>query len=329
MDPKHLSPVAFLAPTQFGKPGEGARHFSGVAYGGGVVTDHPFFTRVAFDLESTELETPAPALYMHTAPVGVIKTAVINGKIEISGELFSDIDDNARSIVTKADRGMPWQMSVGIFPGRTEEVKPGSSVLLNGATLEGPLTVFRDNRIREVSFCPLGADHTTGVRVFSFIGSTQPRQQEQPMSTIERAEHDRIVNDLNDKLKAANDATAALRAQFEAKAKADRIAAVKALFAATKRDYTDDAAKAYVEMSDEAFTAVDRDLRASFKPKLDRSLTTEQATSGGDGNETAPKTAAEFQAAAVKYIAEQKAVNVTVDPATAIAHVKKQFAAAA
>jgi len=144
-----------------------ARNFRGVAYGGGIVTDHPLYDRVAFDLSSTRLSTPAPALYVHRAdPVGIIRHAdVTHSGVTISGELFSDIDEQARDIATKADRGMPWQLSVGIFPGRVDEIGAGVALTLNGRPAVGPLTVFRDNRIREVSFVPLGADHTTAAEV--------------------------------------------------------------------------------------------------------------------------------------------------------------------
>ena len=189
--PDPLAPVAFLATAAFEAPAAdaaaGVRKFSGTAYGGGVVTDHPFFNRVAFDLSTTKVVTPAPALYSHRPePVGVIRAAAVDSKIAISGELFSDIDDQAKSIATKADRGMPWQLSVGIYPGHVDEYGQGAKVQLNGQTLDGPLTVFRDNRIREVSFCPLGADHTTEAHVFSIIGGDRPAHFEQPGGQILR-----------------------------------------------------------------------------------------------------------------------------------------------
>jgi hypothetical protein len=317
---KALAPVAFSAPVTFGKLAEsGTRIFSGIAYGGGVVTDHPAFDRVAFDLATTAFDVPAPLLLQHApSPVGVIKSSVINNRIEISGDLFSDIDEQAKQISAKADRGMPWQLSVGIFPGQIEQVKAGAKVSLNGSTFEGPLTVFRNNRIRETSFCSLGADHTTAARVFGadtpyqFIGSTTPKQattREEP--AMDQAQHDTIVAAKDAEITQLKTALDDLRAQFAAKAKADRIERIKALFTAVKREYTDDAAKAYVDMSDESFAAVDNDLRLSYKPGLD------------------PKTVEEFRAAAVAYIDEQKKVGRTVNLAQAMSAVKAKFAAAA
>lgn len=151
--------------TVKGANSAGVRAFEGVAYGGGIVTDHPLYDRVAFDLATTTLQTPAPALYMHRDPVGTVDAAKIGGRIEIEGRLFADADAQAAKVAAMADAGMPWQMSVGIWPGRVEEIGEGKTVILNGQTMTGPLTIYRDSRVREVSFCPLGADSTTVAKV--------------------------------------------------------------------------------------------------------------------------------------------------------------------
>ena len=143
------------------------RRFAGTAYAGGVITDHPMFDRVAFDLGSTTFKTPAPILFEHKEPIGVIDSAQLGGKVAIDGHLFSDVSDAARNVVDMADRGMPWQLSVEIYPGRTDRIAAGTRVSLNGGNVDGPLTVFRDNRIRETSFVPLGADDRTSVSIAS------------------------------------------------------------------------------------------------------------------------------------------------------------------
>jgi len=333
--PNPLVPVAFRATAQFAAadPQGAARQFSGTAYGGGVVTDHPFFNRVAFDLSTTKVVTPAPALYSHRPePVGVIRAATVGSMIAISGELFSDIDDQAKSIATKADRGMPWQLSVGIYPGHVDEYGQGAKVQLNGQTLDGPLTVFRDNRIREVSFCPLGADHTTEAHVFSIIGGDRPAhppKEPAPMSTIDKAEHDRIVAELNAKISEQGTTITDLNGRFEAQEKAARLAAVKALFTDTGREFKDELAAPYLGMSEEAFTAVAKDLRASGKPKLPANLSAEQAKGGeGGAGDGELKTVEDFQAAAKKFIADQAALGFTVDFTTAIAHLRRKQTAA-
>lgn len=337
--------VAASFAARKGADDNGPRMFNGTAYGGGIVTDHPWFSRVAFDLASTKVETKAPALYMHRDPVGVITEATVDGNIKISGSLFSDMEGEAGKIAAMADRGLEWQLSVGIFPGRVEEVQAGSSVKLNGQKFDGPLTVFRDNRVREVSFCPLGADHTTSAHVFSVIGGERRQPSEDSM---DQAEHDRIVAALNLKIAeqtttlaanattiAANAASiTALEAKFTAQETAARVTAIKGLFTATGKEFTDEKAKPYLAMSAESFAAVDTELREAAKnrkPGLPAALATQQAVAGAGGTAAAdgPKTATEYIALADKYTVEQKALGRDVDAATAIAHVRQQFAVAA
>ncbi len=325
---KRLNPVAFAFAATFAAAAAEAdtpRKFSGTAYSGGVVTDHPFFDRVAFDLATTKLETPAPALFGHYEPVGVIRKAELGTSIEIAGDLFANLDDNAKKIATFADQGMPWQMSVGIWPGRIEQVKAGAKVQLNGQSFEGPLTVFRDNRVREVSFVALGADHKTDANVFSIGGARRPTQEDNEM---DQQEHERIVAELNTKYatdtKALTDKVAELEARFAAQQKATRLAAVKALFEA--RDgagkFKDEQAAPYLGMTDEQFAAVAEVFKAS-KPALDPSLTREHATQGSG---EAPKTVDAIRAAARTHIAEQAKVGVEVSIADAVTYVTRQAA---
>lgn len=143
----------------------GSRIFTGTAYSGGIITDHPMYERVAFNLDSTRLALPAPLLYKHQEPIGIVERAELAGNIRISGKVFADKSPDAKKVADFSDAGMVWQLSVGIWPGRIEEVKAGAKVKLNGKTFDGPLTVFHDSRVREVSFVALGADGATSARV--------------------------------------------------------------------------------------------------------------------------------------------------------------------
>lgn len=162
---KKLWPATFSFGAHFSDAAPGDRAFSGTAYSGGVILDHPIHVRVAFDLTSTTFETPAPAMLDHDVPVGVVQSASLGRDIRIAGKLFAGSDPVALSIARKADGGMPWQLSVRIYPGSIDTIQPGGHVMLNGMMLTGPLEIFRHNRIREVSFCALGADDGTSVRI--------------------------------------------------------------------------------------------------------------------------------------------------------------------
>jgi len=331
---KRLAPVAFSAPATFATPAQdGTRRFSGVAYAGGVITDHGWFDRVAFDLATTKFATPAPALLTHNEPIGVVDKATVNGEIRVEGNLFADVDGPAKNVAAMADRGMPWQLSVYIKPGSIEEYKAGAKIKLNGKTFDGPLTVFRNSRVREVSFCALGADDQTNATVFN-IGGDAPRTKGAGMDPqftqedIDRAVNAEKANTAAEKAR-ADKATADL-AQFQtdaaARRKTERTAVLKAHFTTPPKDFNEERDwKPYMEMSDEQFALVTQFFK---KPAaLDPSLTTEHATGGaGSGDDDKLDTPQKIQAKAEKFIADQKAIGKEVSVADAVSFVCKKAA---
>src|SRR5699024_4265470 len=55
---------------------------------------------------------------------------------------------------------------VSITPNLVETVEQGT-VTVNGRAYKVPMTIFRSNTIREVSFCALGADRHTSAQIFN------------------------------------------------------------------------------------------------------------------------------------------------------------------
>ena len=146
-----------------GEEGKKKRTFSGVAYSGEVITDHWYWTRVIFDLDSMQIKGRIPALLEHSSRqrAGAINTHTISHQegLVVHGDLMSN--EFGTQVAQDSDDGFPWQMSVRIEPAKTEEVAADQTVIVNGKTLQGPITIFRGGRIREVSFCALGADENT------------------------------------------------------------------------------------------------------------------------------------------------------------------------
>jgi hypothetical protein len=146
------------------------RTLTGVAYGGGKVTDSGWWDNLVLDLGSITIETPIPLLsfHAHDESIGIVTDAsTVGNKLSISARLFADIDDDAAEIAAKADKGFPWQLSVGIYPQSIEEILPDANILLNGTVFQGPLTIFRNARIREVSVVSIGADNKTTATILS------------------------------------------------------------------------------------------------------------------------------------------------------------------
>ncbi|MCZ7563800.1 MAG: hypothetical protein M5U08_08300 [Burkholderiales bacterium] len=152
----------FSAGTLSLQPGEGQRRFEGLAYSGKEVTDHPFWPKVIFDLSSTRAPERVPVLLNHDGDqiVGHTEAVEVGAEIKVSGVLYADEPDGAL-VAKRSDAGFPWQMSVHIAPGRVDEVRSGETVKVNGQKFAGPGYVFRQARIREVSFTPVGADQRT------------------------------------------------------------------------------------------------------------------------------------------------------------------------
>ena len=164
------------------------RKFKGVAYAGGRVDGHWYWGRsgVVFDLDGIEIDKPTALLEEHfsSGRVGVVKQVSTTGKIEVEGDFLSNT--KAKEIVQDSDDGFPFQMSMYIDPGSIEEVSNGKSVVVNGQTFEGPITVFRQNRIREFTICTTGADRNTSINAFS--GKQQTKQEDTDVTELEKAQ---------------------------------------------------------------------------------------------------------------------------------------------
>ncbi|MFB6328944.1 hypothetical protein ACVCFZ_12795 [Acinetobacter variabilis] len=161
--------------------GKKKRTFSGVAYSGEVITDHWYWDRIVFDLDSMQIKGRIPALLDHSTRqrAGAINSHSIDHQngLTVSGDLMSN--EFGTQVAQDSDDGFPWQMSVRIEPSAVEEIQAGASVTVNGKLHQGPITVFRGGRIREVSFCALGADDNTN----AVAASHSPKQFNQPEDT--------------------------------------------------------------------------------------------------------------------------------------------------
>lgn len=261
-------------------------HFSGVPYSGAVMTDWgmPF----VIDLSTTTATQKMPLLKEHEREcvIGVVTECAITTEIRASGDIFSDIDDDAQEIALKAKRGIEWQMSVGLFDATHEDVPAGKSIECNGIMIQGPVVVLRHGVVREVSIVALGADKQTSADFFTAPQGTNPN--EDTMSdNAEILALKAQVDELGVKLKAAEDRAT----EAENKAKEVLLSArkleVTALFAELGKEATDESVAVYLSMGDDAWTAIAKDLKAlASADREDRShLFSEQATGEPGGRQ--------------------------------------------
>ena len=234
--------------------GKKKRTFSGVAYSGEVITDHWYWDRIVFDLDSMQIKGRIPALLDHSSRqrAGAINTHSIDHQngLTVSGDLMSN--EFGTQVAQDSDDGFPWQMSVRIEPSAIEEIQAGASVTVNGKVHQGPITVFRGGRIREVSFCALGADDNTN----AVAASHSPKNFNQPEDTD--------VTEL-EKAQAAQKQAETERdaAQSELKKfKADkREEDIKALETSLNKQFSAEEKTSYTNMDDSAFSFMSQQLK--------------------------------------------------------------------
>ena len=273
------------------------RKFKGVAYAGGRVDGHWYWGRsgVVFDLDGIEIDKPTALLEEHfsSGRVGVVKQVSTTGKIEVEGDFLSNT--KAKEIVQDSDDGFPFQMSMYIDPGSIEEVSNGKSVVVNGQTFEGPITVFRQNRIREFTICTTGADRNTSINAFS--GKQQTKQEDTNVTELEQAKEAQKQAE-----KQRDDALTELN-KFKADQRAENIASLQKELNTT---FSAEDLKSYTDMDDAVFAFTAKQLRQfsgkqeSQKQGLPSHLFSHQANGDqGQGGQQGDKH--RFTAAAEKF----------------------------
>lgn len=281
------APAPALAP-----PADDARKsrtFAGVAYSGEPI-QHWAFGQLVIDLDSLSLAANTPILLEHDRGkrVGVGTLAVRDGALHADGRLLRNPD--AQALASDADDGFPWQMSVHADPGSIEEVQPGTQAAINGRTFTGPLTIFRQTRIRELSFTPTGYDHRTSAAVMSTPppGASTPMHEDSTMPTVDELQaqlsglSDQVAQLTADRDTAAKRAEAA-EAKLTQQARTARLSAVTDTFAQLGKQITEADAAPYLAMDDATWQRVAADL-AAVKPRAPDHLFSEQATDGPPAN---------------------------------------------
>ncbi|RKG32992.1 hypothetical protein [Acinetobacter tianfuensis] len=244
-----------LGQVSVDKPEDGKkkRTFSGVAYSGEAITDHWYWDKVVFDLDSIQIKGRIPALLEHRTSqrAGAINSHSVSHAegLKIEGNLLSN--EFGTQVAQDSDDDFPWQMSVRIYPATVEEVKEGS-VIVNGRTFQAPIAVFRGGRIREVSFCALGADDNTN----AVAASHTPKNFNQPEDTdVTELEQEKAARVQAEKERDA--------AQTELKKfKTDkREEDIKALETSLNKQFSAEEKKSYTDMDDGSFAFMSQQLK--------------------------------------------------------------------
>jgi len=142
--------------------GDKKRKFKVWAYSGKPFV-HFWWDNFAIDLKGIKHPDKMGFLDSHWSSkrVGVIKTFRIDAAKGVYAEGPALRNEHARALLDDMDDEFPFQASVYARPLKIEEVRRGATAKVNGHTLAGPATIFREAMIEEVSICVFGYDRHT------------------------------------------------------------------------------------------------------------------------------------------------------------------------
>lgn len=295
--------------------GELPTQFTGTAYSGGVIPNYGWFGDVVIDLSSMKTPTkPIFALVNHDVDQRAGKCSIYNtgSAIEVSGT-FSHRTSAGKQIAAEFSEGAPFEFSVGISAEFESFNKP-ASLEVNGQMVQVN-GVFRNARVCEVSFVPAGADPNTHAVAFEkqeLIENTM----EYPMDLTELQEkvnsltelnadlqtklsvmqddHHQVVTDLSAKMddlsaklelemqrsKEYLDRSCALENELSEFKASVRMESIKSLFADLNKEFSEESASPYRNLSDEQFAVIAADLRSIQPIQMNADLFKELATHG-------------------------------------------------
>jgi hypothetical protein len=272
--------------------GEEARRFSGVAYTGNPIVNHPYWGTVVFDLSLMCVPERMPILRDHYPEkiVGHSDEFAVTADGLVLGGVLSKVTEHGREVAALSDENFPWQMSVRITPLRIEEVLAGGNAVVNGREVKGPAYIFRESELSETSFTPIGWDSGTSATALSLTATTP--SQEDPMDLKELEE---MVKKLEGELKASKENEAKLtgelaeiKASAEKKASEVRLSKIEAAYKAVGKELTEDERKSFANVSDEA-VAVICSMADTVKNSLPPTLFNHVAQKGPKLNDDQPK----------------------------------------
>jgi hypothetical protein len=298
---------------------------TGIAYGGGVM-NHPWWGRIVIDLEGANVRTPLTLLYGHDSrsEIGQASEVSVTNQVEIKSAVIYQVTEESKKVVQLAAKGFRWAWSLGTQPKWIDEIPPDVTVTVNGQQMQGPLMIARQSEIYESSITSIPVDGSTSAQVFSNDSTDQieieirkgahdmSKTVEQLQSELDKVNAEIAKRELD--LKASNDTAQAqvLAAQAETQKLKDNIreTAVKAMLTNSGMEFSADAAKPYMGMTEEQFAAVSAHMTAA-RPKVDPAFF-KAAVVPGD-----PQTNANGQPDEVRTLAASMVANMTTNRAIA------------
>jgi hypothetical protein len=142
-----------------------------VCYSGGVIKDHWYWGDLALDLSGMKIKgNKFPILEDHDTSK---KIAFTKKPLVDSNRLIIDPDhvvfmDTPESIEFRENsrKGFPYQASIRGTPTKVARLMEGEEAEVNGFTMKGPSSIWREWAYKETSVCVFGWDENTSSKVF-------------------------------------------------------------------------------------------------------------------------------------------------------------------
>lgn len=244
--------TAVNVPISVNEDGEKKRRtFDAEVYSGGRIDNHYYWGRsgVVIDLQGLQLKSKIGLVEEHFGGkrVGVATSYDVSTKFRAKGHFLSN--PKAKEIVQDIDEEYPFQMSWWADPESIEEIGPGKTIEVNGQTFTGPVHIFRNVRVHEITICGVGADTQTTIEAFSGKPQTQPEDTD--VTELEKAQAAQKQAE-----KERDDALADLK-----KFKADkREEDIKGLETALNKQFSAEEKTSYTNMDDTSFAFMSQQL---------------------------------------------------------------------
>jgi hypothetical protein len=141
-------------------------------YSGGVIKNHWYWDDLVMDLEGLKLsKSKYPVLEDHSTERKIAfsgKPIVKDGKLMLEKDNTIFVDTEVSHEFQKLSKqGFPFQSSLRGVPKRVERIEEGTETQVNGFSLKGPGTVWREWDYMEGSVCVFGWDDNTSAAAFS------------------------------------------------------------------------------------------------------------------------------------------------------------------
>ena len=145
------------------------RRFQMLAHTGKVVSR--WWGNLVLDMDGAQFKQKLALLKDHytSAPLG-FSTKIERTKrgLEATGKMLSNAQ--ADEVIRYSREGFPWQASLMAVPQKLENVEAGVSAMVNGREVLGPMTIFREWTMHELTLTTLGADDDTETQAFAADG---------------------------------------------------------------------------------------------------------------------------------------------------------------